>query len=79
MATFKQIYDCIDNTTPKAQWIKRIADVSRKKEITVKLWLIGARTPGELEKEVIAKELGVSAEELFPAKADNNRNVEEQS
>ena len=78
MATFKQIYDGIDNTTPKAQWIKRMADVSRKKEITVKFWLAGARTPGELEKEAIAKELGVSAEELFPVKTDN-RIVEGQS
>lgn len=71
MATFKQIYNGIDNTTPKAQWIKRMADASKKKEITVKLWLAGVRTPGELEKEAIAKELGVSAEELFPVKTEN--------
>lgn len=72
MATFKQIYDSIDNTTPKTAWVRRIAEVTRKKEITVKLWLAGYRAPGELEREVIAKELGVPAEGLFP-EADGKR------
>lgn len=66
MATFKQIYDNIDNTTPKQAWIQRIASATKKKELTVRFWLSGQRIPRELEQEAIARELGVPVEGLFP-------------
>ena len=66
MATFKQIYDNIDNTTPKQAWIQRIASATKTKKPTVRFWLSGRRVPRKLEQEIIARVLGVPVEELFP-------------
>lgn len=66
MATFRQIYDNIDNITPKQAWVKRIASATKTKEPTVRIWLVGYRVPRKLEQEAIARELGVPVEELFP-------------
>jgi transcriptional regulator with XRE-family HTH domain len=64
--TFKQIYDALDPTPPKARWIKRIATVTMKSELTVRMWLSGRQTPDLLTQNIIAKELGVPVEGLFP-------------
>lgn len=65
--TFKQIYDGLDPHPPKTMWVKRIAEVTKKSEITVRMWLCGRQTPDSLAQDVISKELGVPPEELFPA------------
>ncbi|MBR4886804.1 MAG: hypothetical protein IKU16_05955 [Muribaculaceae bacterium] len=64
--TFKQIYEELDPTPPKARWIKRIATVTMKSEMTVRMWLNGRQTPDLLTQNMIARELGVSVEGLFP-------------
>lgn len=64
--TFKQIYDELDPTPPKTAWIRNIAKVTHRSELTVRMWLSGRQIPDELCQEVIAKELGVSIVGLFP-------------
>lgn len=64
--TFKQIYEELDPTPPKTRWIKRIAKVTMKSEMTVRMWLNGRQTPDLLTQNMIAMELGVSVEGLFP-------------
>lgn len=64
--TFKQIYEGLDATPPKTKFIRRIANATMKSEQTVKMWLCGRQTPDALTQSVIAKELGVQQEQLFP-------------
>lgn len=64
--TFKQIYEELDSTPPKTKWIRRIAKVTMRSELTVRMWLNGRQTPEPLVQKIIAKELGVEVNELFP-------------
>ena len=64
--TFKQIYEELDSTPPKRKWIRRIAKVTMRSELTVRMWLNGRQTPEPLVQKIIAKELGVEVNELFP-------------
>jgi len=63
--TLKQAYDEL-NDTQKRAFVTRLAVVSRKSEFTVKMWLCGRQRPDELTRIAVAKELGVSADGLFP-------------
>ena len=64
--TFKQIYEELDPTPPKMRWIQRIAKATMRSELTVRMWLNGRQTPEPLVQNIIAKELGVPVEGLFP-------------
>lgn len=54
--------------TPRKEFIRRIADLTKKSETTVKMWVIGRQTPDALTQSVLAKELGVPETVLFPTK-----------
>lgn len=64
--TFKQMYEELDPTPPKTAWIKRIAEVTMRSELTVRMWLSGRQIPEPLVQNIISKELGVPVEGLFP-------------
>lgn len=64
--TFKEIYEGLDPTPPKTLWIRQIAELTKKSEMTVKMWLCGSRTPDALTQDVISKHFGIPAETLFP-------------
>lgn len=66
--TFKQIYEELDPTPPKTDWIRRIAKATMRSEMTVRMWLNGRQVPEPLVQNIIAKELGVPLEGLFPQK-----------
>lgn len=66
--TFKQIYDSLPVTPPKTAWIRRVAKVTKKSELTIRMWLSGRQTPDPLTQSVIEKELGIPAGVLFPPK-----------
>lgn len=66
MPSFKKIYDSIDSTPPKTAWVRRIARATMSSEFTVRMWLSGRQVPGQLTQHVIARELGVPVEGLFP-------------
>lgn len=66
--TFRELYFEVDNTTPKETWIKRIAKIAMCSEGTVRMWIGGRQKPNPVVQTVIAKELGVAVEGLFPDK-----------
>lgn len=68
--TFKEIYDALDPIPPKTKWIKRIAEATMRSDNAVRMWLNGRQTPEPLVQNIIAKELGVPVEGLFPSKND---------
>ncbi len=65
--TFQMLYDEQKKKPTAAQlFISRVAEITHRKEQTVRMWLSGQQTPDELVQGVIAREFGVSAAELFP-------------
>lgn len=73
--TFKQIYEGVAKRpplpTPRKEFLRRIAELTKKSETTVKMWVIGRQTPDALTQSVLAKEFGIPAHILFPTKCDN--------
>lgn len=61
--TFKDIY----NTQTKENFVQRVAKLTKKSPQTVKMWLHAGRVPDALTRSTLAKEFGVSEDELFPA------------
>jgi hypothetical protein len=68
--TFREIYDNIEPVkvqSPKAAWISRIAEITKRSEHSVKMWLTGRQIPDALAQSIIAEELETPADELFPS------------
>lgn len=66
--TFRELYNTMDNTPPKKAFVQRIAEITMSSETTVRCWIAGIQSPIPLAQNVIARELGIPAEELFPKK-----------
>ena len=68
--TFVEIYESIDKRppmpTPRKEFIARIADLTKRREFTVRMWCQGRQTPDALAQSVLSKEFGIPTEELFP-------------
>lgn len=63
--TFKQIYlEVKAKPTPCQDFIREVAEVTRKAESTVRTWLCDTE-PDELTKKVLAAHFGVPEDELF--------------
>lgn len=71
MKTFKDCYEEVSTMSPKKMWIQRIAQVTHRSEATVRMWLSGRQVPEVLIQEIIANELGVPVEGLFPTVMEN--------
>lgn len=69
--TFREIYDALDPVPPKTKWVQRIAKATMRSENAVRMWLNGRQTPEPLVQNIIARELCVPVEGLFPIKANN--------
>lgn len=66
--TFRDLYYTMDNTPPKKAFVQRMAEITMRSETTIRCWLAGSQNPDPLAKDVISRELGVPADELFPKK-----------
>ncbi len=66
--TFSEIYNDIPyyQGGAKTKFVNRIAEITFKSAITVRMWIMGRQAPDELVQSVISKELGIPAEILFP-------------
>ena len=67
---FRQLYDALPTErpqAPKTAWVNDIAALVKVHPTTVRCWLAGTQKPDELRTTLIAKHLGVKAEELFNA------------
>lgn len=60
--SFRGIYDSMD----RRSFVRRIATVTKRSEAAVYNWISGKYRPDALAQEVIEKELGIPASELFP-------------
>ncbi|MCR5658894.1 MAG: hypothetical protein K6G25_06170 [Bacteroidales bacterium] len=71
--TFRELYDEVWGPARKAgkdakEFIHRCAEVTKRSEVTVRMWLCGKQVPDALAQEALANELGISADCLFPKK-----------
>lgn len=68
--TFKQCYNNLPRavavSSPKQEFITRIATITERSETTVRLWLNGTNGIDKLCKRIIAEELKQPVEILFP-------------
>lgn len=63
--TFKQIYLRVkEKPTPCQDFIREVAEVTRKSECTVRTWL-GGTEPDPLTKKVLSDYFNVPEDELF--------------
>ena len=65
--SFLMLYEEQKKKPTAAQlFVQRVAEITHRKEQTVRMWLSGQQIPDELVQGVIAREFGVSASDLFP-------------
>lgn len=65
--TFKELYEEEKKKPTAAQvFISEVAKLTKRSEMTVRMWVAGTQTPDELAKSVIAQRYGVDANGLFP-------------
>ncbi len=65
--TFREVYEALPKvTTPKADFVQRMAALTCRSENAVRQWIAGVRYPDLLAQRVIEQELGIPAEDLFP-------------
>lgn len=55
-------------TTPAAAFIKEVAEVTKKSELSVRRWIAGDATPDALTQEVLARHFNTTPDALFPTK-----------
>ena len=62
---FRELYKASGNTTARKAWVMKLAELTNRMPSTIKQWLQGISQPTPKTAELVARELGVSAEELF--------------
>lgn len=62
---FRKLYKASGNTTARKAWVLKLAELTNRMPSTIKQWLQGISQPTPKTAELVARELGVSAEELF--------------
>lgn len=62
---FRELYKASGNTTARKAWVLKLAELTNRMPSTIKQWLQGISQPTPKTAELVARELGVSAEELF--------------
>ena len=77
-ASFVEYYKSLPDRrvvkAPKSAFVEYIAHKTLKSEKTVRMWIAGVQTPDALTQKVIAEELGVPQDQLFPEKKPANTN-----
>ena len=67
--TFTELYEEEKNKVGGArpmEWLQRVAVAAIVSVETAYQWGVGSRTPHKPAAALVARELGISAEELFP-------------
>lgn len=64
--SFKALYEEQKSKPTAAQmFVKEVADLTKRSEVTVRMWLSGQQTPDRLAQEIIAQHYGVDVDTLF--------------
>lgn len=70
--TFRELYKAeLRKPTPASVFVSRVAEATKRKENTVRMWVAGRQQPDKLARERIAELLGVEADGLFPDNTEN--------
>lgn len=64
--SLQEIY--LEKKRSAALFVKEIAGVTHRQEVTIRKWLCGAAEPDEMTKIVLAHHLKVDVDSLFPPK-----------
>lgn len=65
--TFRNLYEDEKKKPTAAQlFVSRVAALTKRSEVTVRMWISGQQVPDELAKSVIAQEFGADVNSLFP-------------
>jgi len=62
--TFKDHANSLINE--RAEFVKKIAELTLVSEATVSRWISGEFIPSKIRREIIAREMNIPVEELFP-------------
>jgi transcriptional regulator with XRE-family HTH domain len=63
---YKALPDPPRQITPKLEFVKRMAEITKSSENAVRMWINGRQRPDALKQAIIAEELGIPSAELFP-------------
>ena len=65
--TFRNLYEDEKKKPTAAQlFVSRVDTLTKRSEVTVRMWISGQQVPDELAKSVIAQEFGADVNSLFP-------------
>ncbi len=71
---FREYYQSLKNQpSPAAEFVAKIAELCKRKEITVRKWLAGETVPDAKLQEKISLHLDIPVKELFPQPMINNK------
>lgn len=74
--TFVDIYKSLPDRSvvvaPKTKFVRHIASITKKSAHTVRMWIANEQKPDALTQSVIAKDLNVPENILFPADHDTD-------
>ena len=74
--TFFEYYQSLKNQpSPAAEFVRDIASLCQRKEITVRKWLAGDANPDPHLQQKIADFIGIPAKRLFPKPIMYNKKV----
>lgn len=62
---FRELYKSSGNTTVRKAWVLKLAELTNRMPSTIRQWVQGVSQPTPKTAELVARELGVPAEELF--------------
>ncbi len=68
MTTFRDYYQQLPSNkeiSPRQKFIKRISEITKKSEKTIRCWISGSQKPDTLTQSIIEKELNIPCDELF--------------
>lgn len=65
--TFRELYDEeLRKPTAAQRFVKDVAELTHRSEVTVRFWLAGRQVPDELAQSIIAAKYDVDVNYLFP-------------
>lgn len=58
--------------TPAQEFIRKVAEMTKRSESAVRFWVIGINEPDALCKSIISEKFGIDENVLFPAQQKKN-------
>lgn len=65
-AKFRELYKASGDCAARKAWMLKLAELTNRMPSTIRQWQQGVSQPTPRTAELVARELGVPVEELFP-------------